>query len=400
MSEIKAPNRLVDLTEYTYEIRKNQEAQHIKFSKHLEIIQSKLPSWMRAKKDKRANGASFLNIIGLELDDVEFILDYAYKQAYIETIDNKQIYEAFKAVLPSSILPEHILKIYGDGIYDLEEAKNMIDFLTGLPDDSLQLKEVFYNNPYYIDWVGRIIYVRKPYGENKEYPEGVITIEVYQSNGIHIETHTLQLQYHHVWNFFDEFGFLLDTPRLYREDNQSYKRRILDVFRHPANSGEIGLRNGIARELSLVRYIPWKAFDQALPLRHPRIQIHTIEVNGERIPQEYIRKNRRGRIFIEPLPWISEEVTVSYVSGVEMHELHNKDDHDFQNELFSPEGLATPKLQGYVQQITDQVPTFWNHFKWDEGFWDIATADMSGYGMMPSYFDASIEGWEKYKKEK
>lgn len=400
MSEqIKSPNRFVDMTEYHYEVPKSQDPNHIRFSKHLKTIQDKLPSWMRMKKDKRSTGALFLNVIGMELDDVEFIVDYAYKQSYIESVNLNQAYEAFKTVLPANLHSDYIYKVQGD-IYDLEETNNMVDFLTGLPDDGLQYREVFYNNPYFIDWKSRVLYTRKTYNVSEEHEEGMVVLDVFKENGVHLETLKLPLRYHHVWNFLDEFGYLLDTPRLYREPNRQYKRRILDVFKHPANSGETGLRNGIARELSLVRYETWKDTGNPLYLKYPRVDPNTIEINGESVDSIYIRQTRRGRWAIEPMDNLGENAEVSYVTGVEMHELHNKENYAFQNELFTARGTATPKLEHYVQRITDQVPIFWGHFKWDEGFWDIANAEMSGYGYVPAYADASIDGWHKLNKHK
>ncbi|MCX7610364.1 MAG: hypothetical protein N2043_02095 [Ignavibacterium sp.] len=389
----------VDMTEIKLEKERKKDPHHIKFSKHLEKIQQKLPFWSKMKKDKYSIGALFLNIFGLEFDDVEFILNYAFNQLYIEKANVNQVHGVYKSILPNTITPNHVLFVRGE-IYDLEEAKNMIDFLTGLPDDGLIHREIFYNNPYYIDWEKQTIYVRKPYDSTKEEPDGKITIEVYNNSGLLENTYNLPLMYHHVWNFFDDFGFLLNTPRLHKESNESYKNRLLDVFRHPANSGKVGLKNGIARELSLVKRQKWKNTTEPLYLKHQRIDINTIEVNGEKVDQSYIKKTKRGRYVIYPIPTLyEEEVEVSYVCGLDIHELHDKEDIVLQSELFTPEKTATPKLEYYVQQILDQVPIYWGHFKWDEGYWDIANENMSGYGVIPSYYDASFMEWKNYKKE-
>lgn len=54
-----------------------------------------------------------------------------------------------------------------------------------------------------------------------------------------------------VSNQFDEHGALLGLTRLRGEKNWEYKRRILDVFTHIANSSYRGLVHGITRELGL-----------------------------------------------------------------------------------------------------------------------------------------------------
>ena len=58
------------------------------------------------------------------------------------------------------------------------------------------------------------------------------------------------------WNQFDEQGSLVSLQRLPEEDNVSYKRRIMDVFVHRANSSYRGLIYGITRELGLSLYQP------------------------------------------------------------------------------------------------------------------------------------------------
>lgn len=57
-----------------------------------------------------------------------------------------------------------------------------------------------------------------------------------------------------VWNELDEFGLLLDLPRIQDENNSTYKQRLFDVFVHRANSTYYGLINGITRELGLSMY--------------------------------------------------------------------------------------------------------------------------------------------------
>jgi hypothetical protein len=59
---------------------------------------------------------------------------------------------------------------------------------------------------------------------------------------------------HHIWNELDEFGLLLDLPRLDEEANRSYKQRLFDVFVNRASSTYRGLINGVTRELGLDVY--------------------------------------------------------------------------------------------------------------------------------------------------
>lgn len=58
------------------------------------------------------------------------------------------------------------------------------------------------------------------------------------------------------FNEFDAFGLLLGLERLPVESNASYKKRLLDVNVHKANSTYTGLVNGITRELGLEFFNP------------------------------------------------------------------------------------------------------------------------------------------------
>lgn len=58
------------------------------------------------------------------------------------------------------------------------------------------------------------------------------------------------------FNQFDEHGLVANLARIRGETNWEYKRRIMDVFVHCANSSYIGLIHGITRELGLPLFQP------------------------------------------------------------------------------------------------------------------------------------------------
>ncbi len=64
--------------------------------------------------------------------------------------------------------------------------------------------------------------------------------------------------YHRIWNYFDEFGLLLNTPRLEGEINSDYQARMLRVMKFRANSTAQGIVNGITNELDLDYYGYWE----------------------------------------------------------------------------------------------------------------------------------------------
>jgi hypothetical protein len=54
-----------------------------------------------------------------------------------------------------------------------------------------------------------------------------------------------------MWNYFDEWGLALALPRLEDETIPDYRSRLLDVIKHRASSGHLGLFYGINRDLGL-----------------------------------------------------------------------------------------------------------------------------------------------------
>jgi hypothetical protein len=368
-----------------------------KVSEHLQAIQKKLPTWFKMRRDKESMGARFLNVMGLSLDDVIEILDYAHYQQFLPTADLDQVDLIYKASIPSTITTDTILD-FSSEYYDLQKAATLEQFYTTLQTDRLNHKEIFHDHPYYIDFKRSMVYVRKPYDKNEAFPEGSIKLRIYDANGAVILAERLKLSLHHVWNFFDEFGLLLDTPRLYGETNREYKQRILNVFRRPANSSEDGLYNGIARELGLIKQVAWKNGGEDLMLRDPRVKPDSIMVDGEPFLEELTLRDESGRLILTAdMAYEGVERTVSYLSGITMHQLHDKRDTAFQNELFDIDGRGTAVLQYYVDIINSRVPIMWDNFVWGLGFWDVATPELSGYGMIPTFYDADISGWKRYR---
>lgn len=365
-------------------------------SEHLSKIQSKLPTWFKMRKDPRTIGARFLNVMGLSLDDIAEILQYAYEQQFLPTADLSQVDIVYKASV-SALSPDMKVQFSTD-YYELSGAESLEHFFRSKKGDKLNHKELFYDNPFYVDYERGLVYVRNAYDIDDTYKEGKINMKVYNSSDTLLLEQTLKLSLHHVWNFFDEFGLLLSTPRLYGEKNADYKKRLYQVFTRPANSSMEGLYNGIARELGMIKEATWYDGSEDLILRDSRVKVDSIFVDDEVFPEEMVEVDGSGRtILTGELAYEGQERTVKYIAGITMHELHNKQDTAFQAELFDIDGHATAVLQYYVDIINNKVPVLWNHFVWGVGFWDIANPEMSGYGFIPTFYDARFSGWAKYQ---
>ena len=71
----------------------------LRFARYTNLILNALPHWFKIRKGSADSiGARFLNIAGLKLDDIRFVLDYAYRQCYMNTIDMDQIDFCYKAI--------------------------------------------------------------------------------------------------------------------------------------------------------------------------------------------------------------------------------------------------------------------------------------------------------------
>lgn len=368
-----------------------------KFAEMTKKFQKDLPKWFKMRKDNNSKGAQFLNAFGIQFDDIQFYLQYALDNQFIGSADVGQIDVIYKATIPTTLSPDFRYEVIGNG-QRLQEMQDLKQFFEGIDTRFLERKEVYYPNPFYIDWERNFIYLKKSYGTITEaFPEGVISLRVYNLDDELAFEYDLPQMIHHVWNFFDEFGLLLDTPRLYAEKNWQYKERLLDVFRHPANSTQQGLENLLARELNLWKEITWKDGSVNLVIKDSNIIERSLELDGEPASVDY-EKDSSGRIvFYGDSEYAGVTRKVRFISGIQMHTFHNKKDYAFQKELYSVDGVPTPMLQYYVDVITNQVPVMWDHFIWNESFWDIADAEMSGYGYLPNYNDSRFLNWTRYK---
>lgn len=362
-----------------------------KFSAYTKLLRGKFPTWSKIRKDPNAIGSQFLSVIGVQLDEVEWMINYAYEQTHIRTADISQTDIIYKARIPNSLGADTEFRFSSDS-HILHDAVEMMNFLkVTKADSSLQ-----YDTSYYIDFNDKYIYVKHPFGATDTYKDGHLILTIADQFGKEIYTESIPLMLHPVWNFFDEFGLLLDTQRLYGERNAAYKERILDVFRRPASSAYRGLVNGIARELGLVQEISWEDGGTDLVLYSTRINAKTILVDDEKYPEEFIREDISGRVILEGMETqVGTKRQVRYIAGVDLHELHNEEDI-LQSELYTIDGHATNLLHYYVETVRNHVPIMWGQWKWDQGFWNISDESMSGFGYLPTTHDGSIAGWKRY----
>lgn len=363
------------------------------YAEHTSILLEKLPYWFSMrKKSQDSNGANYLNIFGMELDDALFTIDYAYNQCYIDTVDIKQIDFCYKAIIPMPFSAYNIETVSANGA-GLYEAKNLKEFF-GVNLQMIEDKPLHSFECYYVDYKRNIIYVRKKFNADAIHNNGKIEIK-YKNEDWPRE---IALMPHQVWNYLDELGALMSCPRLPEEPNIEYKKRIQDVFKNPANASKNGLINGIGRELAIRRILTWKNIDRDLELNDPMIILNSIKVNGSYYPQDHIYFTAAGSVLLTPTEDLSANAEVTYVYGLEMHQLWNEDDIKLRNELFTVEGKPKPKIEQYIKVLESESPIFWDHFHWNEHYWDQNAEDVNGVGYIEHLYDGSIQGFKNFKR--
>ena len=360
------------------------------FARHTNAILNALPHWFKIRKESQDSiGARFLNICGLELDDARYVIDYAYRQCYIETADIAQVDFCYKTIVPMPLKVSELQSVFANntGLIKANSIKQFFGIDQNIGNHQLHSFEF-----YYADEKRNILYVRQKFNADAVHDNGKIRL-VFKDGS----EYTRALVPHQVWNFFDELGALVSCPRLPEEPNIEYKKRIMDVFTNKAGASKHGLINGIGRELDIRRNLIWTNPTRDLELEDAMIVLNSITVDGEPIDLSRVFLTAAGTVLLKASDHTKPQ-HVSYVYGLEMHQLHNHDDIKLYNELFTVEGRPKSKLKQYIDILNSESPIFWDHFHWNEHYWDQNESNVSGVGYIPHLYDGSIRGFKNYKR--
>lgn len=365
-----------------------------KFAKHTEKMRSMLPFWLQMKKQPSDSvGLQFLNFFGMELDDVKQILEYAYRQNKIMEADEKFVDIVYKAILPTYFEIRNIDKVKVNGSVLLSKSDTLYHFF-GLA-ENYEIDEPIHNPDYYfVDVERKIIYVREPYDKTADMPDGQIDVILKDGSSI-----TFELSIHHVWNFFDEFGALLSCPRLHGETNVDYKQRILDVFRYPANSTKLGLANGISRELGIRKHKIWTDPSQDFIIKDKMVIANQITVGDRLVSIDKIYISPEGWLVLLGTPGTLESnLEVSYISGLELVALTDRNNVKFSNETINADGTHTDAMSDYIKNIRKNSSILWGDFLYGEGVWvkDDSEFDNDHFNFIPATLDSKIKGFAQY----
>lgn len=364
-----------------------------KIAEYTNLFVNKMPYWTKIKKNPSESiGEKFLNVFGLEYDDMRYILDYSFEQMFINKMDVNYLNKAYKICIPPGISYTDIKYIRSNSVI-LTQVDTLVDFFDityGIYDKP----QNFQKDVYLIDTEREIIYTKYKYDVSDNYKYGKLTLVTND-----YEEYELPIYTHYVWNFFDELGLLLNLKRIDEEDNLSYKERLLNVFKYKQNSSKTGMLNAISNELGLRKTVIWKDTTKDLIIKDPMIVISEIEIHNRFINKDdVIFINNDGYVVLKHSDMYLTDVEVSYTTGVELHSLSDKDDFKIQSELFNLDGTSTKLLNKYFNRIHSISPIIWDRFVWDKAYLDVTDKDIGGIAYIPNLMDGKINGFKDYHK--
>lgn len=283
-----------------------------KFTRNL---MAKFPSWMKMSKDPESYGATFLDVFGVTFEEFQEELDYVTSNFYIDTADIDMVDILYRVPLTLDIIDDFQRGGIGDvhvkyrgGAY---ERINIVHRVRHLYDREGELPLGL------IDRETGYLYLRMDMNliEDRFNPFDHVVIG---------EAEHFNVEFHHVWNAFDEFGFLLGLKRLPLEDNETFKNRILDVFRNPGGNTNKGITSGLSRELGLSE----------------------------------------------------EEVNI-----------YNMDQKTYSEELVNPDGSPTKKMREYAKKINNALKFTVDTLNLGEAYWQTLEENNLGIHFLPHIWD-------------
>lgn len=273
----------------------------------------KLPEWMAMREaDSTAAtpttlGAAFINIAGGEwLEALASDLTYLDLQKHITTVDLNQVAWVWR----KDQVANQVWEVIGDDTV-LSQAFDLEEFYEAFEDEDI----------YFWEESTDTLYVRQEYS----------------SLLVNGEAHT-ELSAHHVWNWIDDIGLLVDLDRIHLEDNTSFQLRILDVHRNRPGVGVENFKRTLRRELNI-----WSVY-------------------GSTPNSDYVGAT----------PIVLE------ISDIEKDRTY-----------VHPDGLPTDKFLKLAGRLAQDYPTTWGYFFWNKTFWDLGGPKHEGYATLPQRYDAT-----------
>jgi hypothetical protein len=348
------------------------------YSQYTQRIADEFPIWTYIRKSNESNGQRFLNWFGMQFEEARDTIDDIKNQKYIDLLNPKMLDWIYVYEIPK-IKPTDDFSFY-EGTKEIPIFSTLNEFLFNTREDG-----------GIIDYQNQRLYTL---GFHKNLKLEVRNID----NRMSVDLKGLP---HHVWNAFDEFALLVGVERIYsiQETNESLRERIKDVFRYPANSGDLGLTHALGRELNLIKRVVWKDDTKNLYIKGKGMDPRTLLVDGRRLQSQEFSVDEFGHIIVYAMNQ-GKSHTVSIIKGIQKHELYDKQSEELHRLMFNDDGQASDRLLKWVEYINQVAPVMWGRFNWDEGYWDTINKDLTGLGYIPNMWDSNIEVWKAYTFKK
>lgn len=254
----------------------------------------KFPRWMKVR-EKESNFQKFLNHgIFQEIENLRSIYFQVIKNYFLDMANEKMRHVSFKTILDDFKYRDENIIINNTGRFVAKYKGKYIPITFDERKFYVSEKEFCY-----VNLRNRSIYFTQPYDlQYLKLIDKETGKEYYSTNK--------KLQYHKIWNVFDEHALFFNLERNLKEDNESLRERILDFGKNPGNSTREGLLNHIARELGISK---------------KDIRIHTLT------------------------------------------------NSDYLETLKNADGSASKELRSIANYINNYLNIYWDQFVWDEGYW-------------------------------
>lgn len=156
--------------------------------------------------------------------------------------------------------------------------------------------------------------------------------------------------YSPIWNWFDEFGLAVDLYRLPQEENLPFKKRILDVYKNQPGVTLHRFKNALRRELDL-----W-----------------------------HEAGSTPDSDFLGATPEV-----------LEIEDLENMVEGS--TPYMGYDGLATDRFFSLAKRLNNDYPILWDHFKYNQAFWDVTGFNNEAIHYLPYQYDATpVDDIDKY----
>ena len=294
-------------------------------SDHTRNVLSRFPSWTKIYNDSLEKatpdlatpdtvaGTLFNSLIANGLDEIDSMLTRVDLDSYISSADTSQL----SWIYLSSPVQAGFVKAIGDGI-ELARVSSYSELLQYRETDY-----VFYYN-----------YLTSEFFTIKQYTT------LYTDN---TKINQIPVQ---AFNSFDELGLRVGLQRLYLEENDRFRQRILDVYLNPPDISMIGFKRTLRRELDL-----WKVYGSTPNSYAPGATPEIMEISD-------IIKDER---------------------------------------YFNIEGNPKDSFYDLVEDLNKRFPSNYGYIKWGEAYWDYAGLNNEGVSRIPQMADATPMATNEYQ---